>query len=1219
MFKDHLITHLKFYESLENQQHQQVNWVGENEAKFVEVQGRKGLNFDGSGYVQLQDNLLESVNDETGFTFSSWVYVKEGASAWERIFDFGSGEGKPSVFFTRNFRGTLSGFGDLVADGSKRYVENKWVYLTYVYTPTDKARNSSAGGRVYIDGELVGDGLINQTTSGLFGKLKLWTALFEEEGQYTQNYLGHSQYAADPDFRGVLSDVALYNKSLSESEILSLMAKSLDDQDIINIAKNRDLDLGLHVIHDDMHLPLSLFGDLVDVKYESSNTNALSHDGKVQTIDKPEHVTLKVTLSRNDVVDETTHSFTVLPKSLAAYKLKVKPDVKADVSEIMYGLFYEDINNAADGGIYAEMIRNRSFESFTFDDFQPNDNVCGCDVGRTHDPLQGWYGDLDKVEIKTQGGLNEHLDLDKGVNTHFVEVENATLINKGYNDQNHYCAMRFEENENYDFSVWLKGTGNLKVTLKDEHDASISESVVITNDSNVWQQHTSLVLKSNKTTLGQMTFEIEGKLSIDNFSMMPQNVWGNEKENISKTANMNYTINKNYRMRKDLVHALKDLNPKFLRFPGGCISEGAFVWDNVFDWKQTIGDVEERKENFNLWGYSMTMGLGYFEYFQLAEDLNAYPVPVMACGVLCQARSDYAAPAGGILRDYYISNFTDLIDFAISMDFENNVWAQKRKELGHEAPFDLKYLGVGNENWGDEFFANFEIFNYEIEKHMKTHYPDHELHIISTVGAQADDDAFQDGWKFLHGDHKGVDSLEFSDGMMLFNEDISWYEHHDHYMNTIADEHYYRTNDYLKNNVDRYNYYKRAYDAEGNIDVEHTSKVFVGEYASTDKNTLHGAISEAALMTGFENNADVVVMASYAPLFNKVLTDTTYRWTPDLIWFDNEEVWFTPNYHNQKLFGNNIGRHVLKTDFTTYHDGVETTRTPKGAISIASINSELLIKKVTIIDNKTREVRFAQDFSQALDASIKTYTHGLGYTQTNEGIILKAQDSGENGIVIDQDFEDYTLDLDVKRISSEGAILVGVGLTSLNPKTVHEYAIDYQGHTTGLRVFKDGIEGYRMGDFSTSVVAGNLRRSLHESLEDHENLNVSINFGREDLSAHYTVDKSDVKGQLVVKNEVYNKELFNTVSEDDEALYIKLVNIDPVDKCVSLDLTNWNLEDKATLSILTGDDEILDMSNVNEKNQERIQTITKEVHVVKGHIDLMCSKYSVNVLKVLKS
>lgn len=1217
MLKNNLILNLPLDGSIVDQGGSNTAWVGQKDAEFVQVQGREGLNFNGQGYLQLADNLLQSVNDETGFTFSAWVFVKEGSSAWERIFDFGAGEGRPSVFFTRNFRGTLSGFGDLVADGSKRYTENQWVHLTYVYTPTDRARNSSAGGRVYIDGELVGDGLINQTTSGLFGKLKLWTALFEEEGHYTHNYLGHSQYDADPDFNGILSDVSLYNTALDESEILSLMAQTLGDEDIINIAKNRDLDLGLHVISDDLNLESSLFGGLVEVNYVSSNPEVLSHEGKIITVNAPEHVTLSVEMTRGDVKVTERFDFTVLPKTLPGYKIKVKPEVMSSVSDIMYGLFYEDINNAADGGIYAELIRNRSFESFTFDEFMPNDNVCGCELGRSHDHLQAWYGDTDKVTIKTEGGLREHLNLDLGVNENYIEIEDATLINKGYNDTNHACAMLFRKGHDYDFSLWFKGEGTLTLTLLNDEETAISSPLVLNLKSDTWSEVSEEVISATESGLGQISIQVEGKLALDNFSLMPVNVWGNEAHNTSETAASNYAVNKNYRMRADLVHALQDLKPKFLRFPGGCISEGAFLWDNVFDWKQTMGPIETRKENFNLWGYSMTMGLGYYEYFQLAEDLNAFPVPVMACGVLCQARSDYAAPAGGSLRDYYISNFTDLIDFAISMDFENNEWALMRKELGHEAPFDLKYLGVGNENWGDEFFANFEVFNYEIEQHMAKYHPDHELHIISTVGAQADDDAFQDGWKFLHGDHKGVDALEFTDGQSLFTEDIKWYEHADHYMNTIADEHYYRTNDYLKNNVDRYNYYKRVYNEDGTVNQNESSKVFVGEYASTDKNTLHGAISEAALMTGFENNSDVVVMASYAPLFNKVLTDATYRWTPDLIWFDNEDVWFTPNYYNQKMFANNIGTHVLKTDFQSYQNGAIKDYTPQGAVTVSAIQSEFLVESLRLVSNVDGTVLFEQDFKTALSPLIKPILNGDGYEQSDQGLLISYQENGINGFIIDGNFENYTLDLVAQRTKGDNAILVGVGVTSQKSKSAIEYAIDYVGHTSGLRVFKDGVEGYRMGDFSTSVLAGNMRRSLVGALDNQEAVHVTINFGLETLSAQYQT-QGTTYGQLEVKNEVYKKELFNTVSEDDEALYIKLVNIDHVSKLVEVDVSHWDLKPDATLTLLTGDVSLLDQSNVNAKELEPIQPEESTVLVNDGILSLDCPKLSVAVIKIDK-
>lgn len=1213
----HLITHLELRDTLEANVGENATWVGPQSPEFVTVENRTGLKFSGKGYVELSSKLLETVNDETGFTFSTWIFVEAGQSVWERIFDFGSSEGAPSVFLTRNFRATLSGFGDLVADASKAYKENTWIHLAYVYTPTNRARNSSAGGRVYINGQLVGEGLINQTTSGLFGQLKNWTQTLEDPSLYNKNYLGHSQYAADPDFRGIMSDVMVFNDHLDTNQVLALMAQSLKDEEIISIAINRDLDLGLHVISDHLDLPQTLFGNMVNVSYQSSHPEILNNVGEVIHPDVPTHVKLDVKLTRNDVSTTKTFDFTVVPKLTSPYEIKIKNEVVADVSEVLYGLFYEDINNAADGGIYAEMIRNRSFESFEFKDFVPNDNVCGCELGRNHDPYQGWYGDLEKTEIRVTGGLDEHLSLEKNTNTHYIRIRDGILINKGYNDNTHKVAMLINEGDVYDLSFYARGQATLNIRLMDEKHEAMSEPLVYVVNDKTWHHVEGLVLEATKSGLGQFELIVEGEVDLDVISLMPTNVWGNTPDTPSTSASKNYEINKNYRMRYDLVKALWDLNPKFLRFPGGCISEGAFIWDNVFDWKQTMGPIETRKENFNLWGYSMTMGLGYFEYFQLAEDLNAYPVPVMACGVLCQARSDYAAPAGGSLRDYYISNFTDLIDFAISMDFENNKWAKMRRDFGHPEPFELKYLGVGNENWGDEFFANFEIFKYEIEKHMDTYHPNHTLHIISTVGAQADDEAFQEGWKFLHGDHQGVDSLEFTDGKSLFKQDINWYEHADHHMDTIVDEHYYRTNDYLKNNVDRYDFYKRVYDETGALNENETSKVFVGEYASTDKNTLHGAISEAALMTGFENNADVVRMASYAPLFNKVLFDSTYRWTPDLIWFDNEEVWFTPNYYNQIMFGNNIGTHILNTEFTTYENGKKITKKPEGSITIATLDSEVLIESIVIKSNQTQEVVFEQDFKQSLDTSIKPLPQAIGYKQTDKGLLIQKQAIGENGILIDKVFSDVSISVNASRITGKGALLVGVGVTSLSPKTAIEYAIDYQGNTTGLRVFKEGVEGYRLGDFSSSVVAGNMRRSLHHPLINNNNISINIKYGMDTLSAHY-VDENEVKGKLEVKNRVYNKEVFHSVSEDDTALYIKLVNIDGINKQVTLDLSEYEIHENATLTTLGGDASLLDVPNVNGKGSEQVVPHETSLTLTSHNLNVVLPLYSVNVIKLSK-
>lgn len=534
---------------------------------------------------------------------------------------------------------------------------------------------------------------------------------------------------------------------------------------------------------------------------------------------------------------------------------------KVKISDTLYGLFYEDINNAADGGIYAELVNNRSFEAFTYNTYDPSSGENAKSTGRNHTPLAFWFGDTDKVTPKCEGGLNEHLGITKPDTSEYYVIakSGAVLYNRGFCDTTAALSMYLKKDEKYDFSIWAKSTDNvakIKIALVDEDDVLVSDEKELAGISDTWKkfgEDEKIVLTAKKTGYAQLRLAFEGEISIDMVSLMPENVWGAGEESTSATAHANYIGNKNYRLRRDLVEAMRDLHPKFLRFPGGCISEGSFIWENVYDWKDSVDDIEYRKENFNVWGYMMTMGLGYMEYFQLAEDLGASPLPVMACGVLCQARSDYANPAGGSLQEKYIKNFTDLIDFAISTDCENNEWAALRKKMGHEKPFDMHLLGVGNENWGEEFFASFEEFKHAIDEHMEKNYPGYDLTIISTVGAQADDDAYKFGWRYLSGNLKDKGAvIAFTDGNESFDKEVEWYKYQKHYMETVADEHYYRSNAYLYENADRYDYYYRAYNTDGTIDDSNSSKVFVGEYASSDKNTLAGAVAEAAVMTGFE-------------------------------------------------------------------------------------------------------------------------------------------------------------------------------------------------------------------------------------------------------------------------------------------------------------------------------------------------------------------------------
>ncbi len=751
--------------------------------------GRMALTLEGgpngTSYIQLPSDLLKDVSDNTGATVTAWVNFGRFTDMWERVFDFGKAHTGPYMFMTRNLRGTLFAEADLAVDPGRGFVRDEWMHIAMSVIGTKGGTLSSAGPVVYVNGEVVADGSISQTSSGNYAKLRKWFETFTDSSNYSNNFIGRSQHAADVDFSGSLSDFRVYKAGLSADEVIEVMCDSLTDEEVVKLARDKYLSFPTTIVTKDLSLPTVLMGGRVEVTWKSSHPEILSDNGLVQTITSSQGVTVTAFLTKGQSCIEKSFEVSVLPEQLPPYTLTIHGNREVmDISEVMYGLFYEDINNAADGGIYAELVQNRSFESFVFDTYSHASGECGCSTGRNRNPLFAWSGDTDKMNPQNSGGLNEFLGAkDKDVNSYYVTVaDGATIRNKGFSDSNQNCAMSIQAGDKYDFTIWAKAesAGTITLQLQDANEKGISESLTVqVEGGNTWKKYgidSKLVLTGSATVLGQLALTFDGEISIDMVSLFPQDVWGAGEEARSPSAHANFQGNPNYRLRKDLVNALFDMHPKFLRFPGGCISEGSFIWENVYDWKESIGDIELRKENFNVWGYMMTMGLGYMEYFQLAEDLNAAPLPVMACGVLCQARSDYAHPAGGALREYYIKNFTDLIDFAINVDFENNEWAAMRKKMGHAAPFDLHYLGVGNENWGVEFFANFEVFKTSIDAYMEENYPGYELHIISTVGAQADDDAYQQGWKFLSGNITGSAKVAFADGAQVTEETVTWYE-----------------------------------------------------------------------------------------------------------------------------------------------------------------------------------------------------------------------------------------------------------------------------------------------------------------------------------------------------------------------------------------------------------------------------------------------------------
>jgi alpha-N-arabinofuranosidase len=528
---------------------------------------------------------------------------------------------------------------------------------------------------------------------------------------------------------------------------------------------------------------------------------------------------------------------TTLEVNLAKTITKIQPT--------MYGVFFEDINFAADGGLYAEMVKNRSFEF--------------------ENPLMGWnQPKSDRHSFNKQSGIATTIKvLENKTNPNFCRI----LINdaKGYELINEgFRGMGIKKDAKYNLSLKAANHNGAikKITVQfiDKDKKVLGETSIVPTSSD-WQTYTAQFTATQTEAKAQLkiTFEGTGTIDLDMISLFPQDTWNNRKNGL----------------RKDIVQLLYDMKPGFLRFPGGCIVEGRTLAQR-YQWKKTVGDVDKRETLINRWNtefehkpapdYFQTFGLGFFEYFQLSEDLGAEPLPILSCGMACQFNTGELVPMDEL--NPYVQDALDLIEFANgSVD---TPWGRIRSEMGHPKPFNLKLIGVGNEQWGPEYIERYKVF----EKAIKAKYP--AMTIVSGAGPFPDGDYFEYGTKEL----KKLNA-------------------------EIVDEHYYKNPKWFRDNATRYD----NYDRKG-------PKVFAGEYAAQsvaiaspdNKNNWECAFSEAAFMTGLERNAEVVHLTSYAPLMAHA---EAWQWTPDMIWFNNLETYGSANYYVQKLFATNKGTDLL--------------------------------------------------------------------------------------------------------------------------------------------------------------------------------------------------------------------------------------------------------------------------------------------------------------------
>jgi len=516
----------------------------------------------------------------------------------------------------------------------------------------------------------------------------------------------------------------------------------------------------------------------------------------------------------------------------------------AAISPSMFGIFFEDINFAADGGLYPELVKNRSFE------FQ--------------EPLTGWHEVLGysgkgldphkgELAVHTEDPLNQS-------NPHYLSVR---VYEPGYGFYNTgFRGIGVKSGAEYRFSAYVRtgGPKSIRATLTDSSGNEIGSGKLEGFDGH-WKRYETVIRANATVPHAQLNFLVDetGHLDLDMVSLFPVDTWKNRPNGL----------------RKDLVQLLYDLHPGFLRFPGGCIVEGRQLATR-YRWKTTVGDIAQRQTIINRWNdefdqrpapdYFQSFGLGFYEYFQLAEDIGAAPLPILNCGMACQFNSNETAALNQL--DEYVRDALDLIEFANGP--VTSPWGKLRAQMGHPEPFHLTMIGVGNEQWGPRYVERYKVFAAA----LKAQHP--EIKLVVAAGPLPSGEPFDSMWS-------------------------TWRQ----LKADIVDEHYYMSPEWFLTNNARYDHYDRS-----------GPKVFAGEYATQtagmtsaeNRNNWKSAITEAAFMTGLERNGDVVQMASYAPLMAHV---DAWQWKPDEIWFDNLRSYGTPDYYVQKVFANNAGTRII--------------------------------------------------------------------------------------------------------------------------------------------------------------------------------------------------------------------------------------------------------------------------------------------------------------------
>ena len=618
--------------------------------------------------------------------------------------------------------------------------------------------------------------------------------------------------------------------------------------------------------------------------------------------------------------------------SLSAQKPMKAPAGGKAISNELIGIFFEDISSAADGGLYAELLQNGSFE------FNPTERD-GWGPGTAWRMLRPGHS-LGQLEVRSTEGIHPNNPTYMRLHVERVKEYYDYTGWKGFGLENGgFDGISVKAGAKYDFSVFLRngegGAKRVRLALVEpqgwDKDPKLLAEATLDVTAGNWQKYEAVLTPTVDCANAALQLLVlqTGTVDVDMVSLMPQDTY------------------KGHGLRTDLAQALADLHPKFLRFPGGCVVHGGGdgFW-NTYRWKTTIGPREQRRQLKNTWGYHQSMGLGYYEYFQFCEDLNMEPLPILPCGVSCQGANGgwnmWPTQAQDVVpmseMDEWVQDALDLIEWANGN--ENTKWGRIRAQQGHPAPFNLKYLGIGNEEKISPEFA--ERFKYMYNKVREAHP---EIVIVGTAGpgSHPENPDYENGWKL-------ADELQMP----------------------IIDEHYYEPNKYFLES--------RQYDS---YPRNRATKVYLGEYASKDKKLID-ALAEGLYLLHVERNADIVCMTSYAPLFGR---KNATNWNPDLIYFDNERPFLTCSYYVQQLFGLSSGNYW-------YGDCVSFEGDAPGTLQPVP-NS--LYGQSVVLNTKTRQlfVKLCNAGSEAKKVNINL-SRFKGMKKSAVKTVLQGQPNDEN-------------------------------------------------------------------------------------------------------------------------------------------------------------------------------------------------------------------------------